>query len=205
MKAIRDFYSKHKKLILSITICLLLLLFLMPFLTTKRVHLHTNYTDKEDVALYIKKYHELPPNYITKAGYSYLKQHPSYKQDVPYVIGGDSFFQTYKLESFGVSSDTRLKECDIAVDPSYTPESGQRGYYRFVYTCNEKHPRVFYSYTENEYNDFIELTSFKLQLPRNIFWIIFGVYAGLFAVFYGVCLYNPQKPKPELQEESSGS
>ena len=213
MQAVKSFYSKHDKPIRIISICLLLILFLMPFLTSKRVRLHTSYTSKEDVALYIKKYHELPPNYITKDGYQFLmkegKEDLAQKYVSSSVIGGDTFFEVEKLASFGVSSDTRLKECDIAMSDNYGMNKESRGSHRLVYTCNEKHTRVFYTYQEDRYTphytNFYELTSFKLQLPRNIFWIIFGVYAGLFAVFYGICLYNPQKPKTESIEESSGS
>ena len=200
MQAVKSFYSKHEKPIRIISICLLLILFLMPFLTTKRVRLHTSYTDKEDVALYIMKYHELPPNYVTKEGKEYYLNHSAIPRNPDYVVGGDTYFDTAKLSSFGIKSDTRLKECDI-VTASYTLNN--RGQFRLVFTCNEKHSRVFY--TEDHYSTFQELTSFKLQLPRNVFWIIFGVYAGLFAVFYGICLYHPQKPKTESIEETSGS
>ena len=200
MKAIKSFYTKHEKPIRAITICLLLILFLMPFLTTKRVHLHTNYTDKNDVTLYIKKYHELPPNYITKDSKDYYLNHSEIPRNPDYVAGGDTYFNTDDLRSFGIESDTRLKECDI-VTASYSLTN--RGRVRLVFTCNEKHSRVFY--TEDHYETFQELTSFKLQLPRNVFWIIFGVYAGLFALFYGICLYNPQELKPESLEKSDES
>lgn len=185
MKATYEFYFKHKRLILSITICLLLILFLMPFFTTKRVHLNSSYTMKEDVALYIKKYHELPPNYITKYGRDYLLDNPTVPRDDSYVIGGDPFYDTSVLSSFRIESDTSLKECDIVTETYDWTNPRLRGQARLLFSCNVKQPRVFYSV--DHYDNFQELTSFKLQLPRNIFWIIFGVYAVAFVSFYSVC------------------
>ena len=178
MKKITEFYCKHKKVILTITIICLLVLFIMPFATTKKMKRNNAYSDKEDVALYVMQYHELPPNFITKYGYEYLVNHNLEKSG--YVMGGDTHINTGTLSSYGISGSVKLKECDIAGD-MYSI-NGNRGGQRLVYTCNAKKVRVFYTY--NHYSTFEELTAFELQLSRNIFWIIFGCYSVAFIAFY---------------------
>lgn len=56
MKRITEFYCKHKKGILTITIICLLVLFIMPFATTKKMKRNNAYSDKEDVALYVMQF-----------------------------------------------------------------------------------------------------------------------------------------------------
>ena len=120
----------------------------------------------------------MPPNYITKDGYKYLYDNGiSYSG---YIIGGDSHFNDGKLNDNGVSSQTKLKECDIA-DNQYNI-ANHRGTLRLVYTCNRKNVRVFF--TSDHYNSYTELSHFKLQLTSNIFWIIFAIYGLLVLVFY---------------------
>lgn len=178
IKKFTGFYFKKQKHVIGISVILFIIFLLMPFITTRRMDLNTPYTDKEDVALYVIQHHELPPNYITKSGLEYAKKKGIFYSDN--VIGGDTFFNDGKLKKYGVGKEEKLKESDI-VGYGYRVD-GTRGEERLVYTCNTENVRVFY--TSDHYKSFEEMTHFRLQLTRNIFWIIFGVYALLFISFY---------------------
>lgn len=180
MKKFNDFYNAHKGLFIFITTTLLIILFILPFATTRRTRIDASYTDKEEVALYIMQYKELPPNYITHYGLEYVEKHNVESDGYFYIVGGDTHFNVGKLESFGINKSTKLKECDIA--GGLYNASSSRGGQRLVYTCNTKNVRVFYTY--DHYSSFVELKSFNLQIVRNIFWIIFSCYAVLFIAFY---------------------
>lgn len=175
MKKMVDIYESKKKMIQIIIIGLLILLFLMPIITTKRVKLGNEYVGKEEVALYIKTYHELPPNYVTNYGRETSR---TYGGDlINKIVGGDTHWNTGKLENFGINATTTLKECDIK-DENYILyyNSAIRGELRLVYTTNVKNVRVFF--TEDHYNSYKEITIFQLQLTRNVFRIIFAIYLG---------------------------
>lgn len=178
MKRIIEFYDKRKNKIIFITTIVLIVLFIMPFITTRNMDIKEAYTKKEDVALYIIQHHQLPPNYITKYGIDYAKNHDIAIDDC--IMGGDTHFNTAQFVQFGVSKSTKLKECDIA-GPNYDI-TGKRGGERLVYTCNTNEVRVFYTY--NHYKSFEEISYFHLQITSNVFWIIFGVYSILFTAFY---------------------
>lgn len=172
--------NKNTKITL---LTILLVLLLMPFLTTKRISINKEYTDKNDVALYIKYYYQLPKNYITYYG---NENASSYNQSVEEkIIGGDTFWNTGELEDFNVSKNASLKECDIYTS-SYSTTN--RGVERLVYTSNTGNVRVFYS--QNHYNSFKELTSFSLQLTRNIFWFIFSIYSITIISLYLYVYYD---------------
>lgn len=192
MTMLTDFYEKHRKKFLTTTILLLIVLFCLPFITTKRTKLGKAYTEKNDVALYVMQHHELPPNYITKYGSDYLKDH-SLSRD-GYIVGGDTHVNLGELENKGVK-DARLKECDVA-GANYSITN--RGTKRLVYTCNTKNVRVFY--TNDHYKNFSELTEFKLQLPRNICRIVFGVYTTTFVIFY--CVIVTKKSRARRAEHT---
>ena len=176
MDKFMNFYLKHQKYIIIISLSILIILFFMPFLTAKRIKREAAYTEKEDVALYIKLFHELPHNYVTNYGLKYMQHHELPSEG--YIMGGDTHINSGTLASFGVTTDFYLKECDIAGESYDIKEN--RGVKRLVYTCNTENVRVFYS--SDHYSSFIELTSFRLQLTRNIFWIIFGCYMLLFFI-----------------------
>ena len=179
MKGFLAFYNKHKKIIVLISIILLVILFILPLVTKRYMKINSSYTSKEDVALYVMQYHELPPNYITKDGLNYLKNH-NMKYD-NYIIGGDTHINTNELIDKGIRKDTALKECDVKGNV-YDLKNNHRGSLRLVYTCNVKNVRVFY--TIDHYENFVELSKFKLQLTSNIFWIIFSIYTVVFIGFY---------------------
>lgn len=190
MKRFVDFYKKHTDKFYVITIFLLVILFCMPFITTKRMDRDASYTNKEDVALYVMQYHELPKNFITNYGYDYIKNHGLETTDKT-MMGRDTHINDGSLKSFGVDNDSVLKECDVS-GSNYTIQN--RGRKRLVYTCNTKKVRVFY--TSDHYSSFVEITEFKLQLTRNIFWIIFACYTLVFVIFY-ICMVILQKKYSE--------
>jgi len=188
MRMITDFYFKHRKRIFTVSLILLVILFIMSFITMRRVNIRKRYTDTRDVALYLIEFHELPSNYVTKSGYTAFEKHGKLMNG--YIIGGDSFANTGELEDFGVSYKASLKECDIEYD-GYVAD-GKRGKERLVYTCNTKNVRVFY--TDDHYSSFKELTRFSLQLVRNIFIIVFFVYLFLFGLLHvGLPFYAKKK------------
>lgn len=176
-----EYYSKNQKKIGTIVVILFIILFIMPFITTKRTKLDFSYTTKEDVALYIMQHHELPPNFITKGGRDYMERKD--KDIAGYIIGGDTHVNIGKLSKFGISDTQTLKECDI-ITSEYFIEDGpnKRGTHRLVYTCNTENVRVFY--TSDHYKTFEEIKKFELQLTRNVFWIIFGCYSFAVTTFY---------------------
>ena len=178
MKKTFLFFIKHKKIILIGTLISFFILLLLPICTIRTMKINSPYTQKEDVALYLMQYHELPPNYITHYGYKYMRDNK-----IPfdnYIIGGDTHYNDGKLCENGISKETQLKECDI-INNDYSLNKS-RGKLRLVYTCNTNNIRVFY--TTDHYNSYEELSKFKLQLTSNVFWIIFGIYCFVASVFY---------------------
>ena len=191
MNHLLNFYLKYKKIVLSVSIILFFIFFLLPLCTIRTTRIGSPYTKKEDVALYIMQHHELPPNYITKEGFTYLQEHGL--KYGGYIIGGDSYFETWKIKDDGISSNTKLKECDIVDDQYGIPN--HRGALRLVYTCNTKNVRVFF--TSDHYNSFTELSKFELQLTSNVLWIIFAIYVVLMAVFYVLIFVANKKHKSD--------
>lgn len=148
----------------------------MPFVTTKRVSLGKEYTEAEDVALYLKKFRELPPNYITKSGWQTAEAHGGVVAGK--IIGGDTHWNDYESWELNVPKGATLKECDIATQ-GYS--LSKRGTSRLVYTTNQNRVRVFY--TEDHYNSFVEIGAFSVQIVRNVFIMIIPLYVILVGVF----------------------
>jgi hypothetical protein len=193
MKKMAIAFFKNKKIILKITILILIVLFFMPIITTKRVKLGNEYVLKEDVSLYIKTYHELPENYITKYGMDTAILHGGDISDK--IVGGDTHWDTNELSEFRISDNSHLKECDIK-GSTYDLTTSNRGILRLVYTSNTKNVRVFF--TEDHYSSYEEISTFQLQLTRNIFWIVFAVYTSGLSTFLICCYYY--KKKSEIAE-----
>ncbi len=187
----KEFYLKHRKIFISIAVCLFVFLLIMPFATTKRVKVDAEYEDKYDVALYIKTYNELPKNYITKGGNDYAKKHGLSVSGK--IIGGDNFFDVEKLSDYKLKGDVKLKECDIKGN-SYNLETSNRGLKRFLYTANSKKRRVFY--TEDHYGSFTEITTSQIQKTRNVWWAVFGAYV---LAITSICIITKKISKKETQ------
>ena len=105
------------------------------------------YTSKEDVALYLYTYDELPQNFITKKEAKKLGWEGGYLE--PYApgmcIGGDNF-GNYE-EILPVEDGVTYKECDID-----TLGAKKRGAKRIVFS-NEGD--IYY--TEDHYESFVQL------------------------------------------------
>lgn len=107
-----------------------------------------SYTSKEDVALYIRTYGELPDNFITKKEAEKLGWDSSKGNlwDVaPGKSIGGSHYGNYE-ESLPDKKGRTYKECDIDY------EGGYRGAKRIIYSNDGL---IFY--TEDHYKTFIEL------------------------------------------------
>lgn len=115
---------------------------------SKNINVEENgqYCSVEEVALYIKEYHKLPNNYITKKDAKALgwkggplKYHVSGKS-----IGGDVFTNRQHILP---DSDYEYIECDINANGT------NRGAERIVYNTGDY--RVYY--TSDHYNSFREI------------------------------------------------
>ena len=194
----RESFIKKWKIYISIIIGIFILLLILLFSTKEDVRRGNAYTDKKDVALYIKKYHELPKNYITKDGKDYF-----YKKNVNldnYIVGGDTFYNDGKLSQFNIDLDTMLKECDIYYDGYKC--TGERGKIRLVYETNTSNPRIFY--TEDHYDTFDEITLFNLMPKYITFIIIITIYSVSSCIFL-LCIYIPNIKKVLAKKESTNN
>ena len=193
----RDNFIKRWKIFIPIIFGVFCLLLIIMFSVKEDVKRDKAYTDKNDVALYIKKYHELPKNYLTKAGRDYFYNK---KEDMSrYLVGGDSFYNDGKLKSYGVSSDVMLKECDIYYEGySCLKDDLKRGTYRLVYETNTSNNRVWY--TTDHYNNFDELTLLNLK-PKYITLLIILIVYSVSNVIFLFCIYAPNIKKFVLKKE----
>ena len=109
-----------------------------------------SYTTKEDVALYLRTYGELPPNFITKTeaqALGWVSNKGNLHDVAPgKSIGGDYFGNYEGL--LPKKTGRQYYECDI----DYT--GGFRGAKRIVYSNDG----LIY-YTENHYESFTEITN----------------------------------------------
>ena len=105
------------------------------------------YDSKEEVAAYIKEYHKLPSNYITKSEARSLGWHGgSVEKYAPRkCIGGDSFSNRQSI----LPVNHAYKECDID-----TLGADSRGPKRIVYSTDDY--EVYY--TGDHYASFEHLT-----------------------------------------------
>lgn len=113
---------------------------------TTNVSVDGQYVSKDDVASYIKLYHKLPSNYITKKEAQDLGwQGGPLKSYAPgKSIGGDVFTNRQGVLP---RSDKKYIECDIDANGT------QRGAKRIVYSTDNY--KVYY--TEDHYNTFTEI------------------------------------------------
>lgn len=104
------------------------------------------YCTKEEVAAYIKEYHKLPSNYITKKEAQSLgwEGGPLKKYAPGKSIGGDTFTNRQHVLP---DSDSKYIECDINANGT------SRGAERIVYNTGDY--RVYY--TSDHYKTFTEL------------------------------------------------
>lgn len=193
MRKIYQLINSHKKPTVISSVVLLVILFILPFVTRNYVKINDEYTDVNSIAIYIKKYHELPINYITVYGNQTAATNNGDTTNM--VIGGDTHWPDDNLDAFDITNDTMLKECDVYTN-GYS--LSVRGVSRLVYTCNTRNVRVFY--TDDHYQTYQELTNFSLQLTSNIFWIIFGVYVAIGSVITIIYFLEDKNSKIKVIE-----
>ncbi len=175
---------KRDKRVLIILFLLSVLFLILGISLEKKVYENKTYTDRNEVALYLMKYHKLPSNYLTKEEAD--ARYDSRKDAIidGYAIGGDIF--EYKGEIIEYTNNQDLREADYYPDLEYAKKNG-RGLYRIVYTasgkfelfCTESH------YNQKHENNFYKLTEFEIQLPSFIMWCCFIQTAGGMVVFIG--------------------
>ena len=104
------------------------------------------YCTVDEVAAYIKEFHKLPDNYITKKEAQSLGWHggPLKKYAPGKSIGGDRFTNRQHVLP---DSDSKYIECDINANGT------QRGAERIVYNTGDY--KVYY--TDDHYNTFREV------------------------------------------------
>lgn len=177
LKFINKFINKNKKVLLFGSLCLLAVLLVFALITKKRVAINHAYYTKEDVALYLITYHELPCNYYYRA--------PSDKRTYEADIYG-GFIHKYDEGLLPASlKDSYFKECDVYTD-SYSISN--RGIERLVYTTNTSHVRVFY--TNDHYESYTELTEFNINKVSHIFSIAFWCILVLVLIGAILVLWN---------------
>ncbi len=160
MKVREAFIKRQIPILITMGIIMLILL-ILPMATNKNVAIDGKYTSKENVSLYLMKYHELPKNYITSSARNSSGYATGDTSEL--IVGGDTHWNTGELSDFGISDDASLKECDIYFDGysngiSSTPA---RGVLRLVYTANTDDVRVFY--TDDHYATYKEITRFDIM------------------------------------------
>lgn len=156
--------NKLLKRMISIVVLLCLsVLLILSFATRKRVSIDKKYYDKDYVALYIFKYHELPKNYYFKSPID------SRNYDNVDIYGG--FIHEYDEELPKKVSKCNLKECDIYYEGYNVNTKKGRGEERLVYTSNTNDVKIFY--IKDHYKNYKELTKFNLNITSNIFTILF--------------------------------
>ena len=173
------------KIYVSIYAGIFLFLLILMFSLKENVRRDKTYTNKKDVALYIKKYHELPQNYITKDGKDYFYDHNVSLTN--YIVGGDTHYNDGKLSIYNVDNNTMLKECDIYFDGYKC--NGNRGSNRLVYETNKSNPKVFF--TSDHYASYDEITMLELMPAYYVFLAILIVYCISGAVFFSI-IYIPK-------------
>lgn len=111
------------------------------------------YTTKDDVALYLKTYNDLPDNYIRKDQYNSSGGPSTYGSSTR--VGGDYFSNKYGNGEYMISVAQSMTECDIS------NSAKNRGVKRLVYSRDF---RIFY--TEDHYESFQEYLGYKNWGPK---------------------------------------
>lgn len=194
--AFREGFKKNQHFFL-IMLCIIFVFFSIASIASKRrVRIGKEYTDKYDVALYLKKYHELPTNYISKAYMEECKENGISTEGK--IVGGD-YYGDYenKLKGFHLG-DVSLRECDI-YDSGYTATIEGRKLHRFVYTYGTSNVRIFE--TKDHYLTFSEVTKFKIMPDHYVvtFLLINHIIGSSVILIY---VYFPRLNMPNKEEET---
>ena len=121
---------------------------LIGFCTLHTVRLGDCYYRKNDVALYIYRYNQLPPNFVTKSQSTNLNAN----EKMQYNIGGD----TYQNREGRLPDGKSYVECDIYTGNSNIDDRGEK---RIVFAIDGS--CVYY--TPNHYTTFTKITIGKIN------------------------------------------
>ena len=166
----------------------------LAFYTRPSIDIRGVYTDKNEVALYIMEYRQLPKNYITKAD-----RESAYAVDIKdKVIGGDTYWGkdgiTVKVgEETEILHLKNLKECDVKTNSYDIYES--RGKERLVYTTNTEEVRIFY--TVDHYDTFTEITPEGIYKTSTTCTNLFFITAGVTVVVFFFTRKKEPAPKKD--------
>lgn len=175
--------KKHHKAIMYIGISLLVIFLILAVSTRVYVSKNSSYSNKNQVALYLYKYNELPINYITKN----QVVNPGIQPDDGLYIGGD--IHEYCGEIVKYTVNVSLRECDL----SYNTNTTARGTNRLVYTTD--YSEIFY--TSDHYQSFTKITRWSINGFSNVSWILFIV---IFTSGNAVSIYLYDKKKDNFPE-----
>ena len=181
----RKFFIKKWFIFIPIIIGMFFTLLAITWILKEDVKRDKTYTNEKYVALYIKKYNELPKNYLTVHGRDYYFNHDLSLDG--YMVGGDTHYNDGKLSNYNISDNTMLKECDLYFD-GYDCKTN-RGIKRLVYETNTSNTRVFVTY--DHYDTFNEITSFEIMPGYYIFLLILTFYCVSHFIFL-FCIYIPE-------------
>ena len=138
------------------------------------------YDTREEVALYLFNYGELPRNFLTmdESDAAFISYYVA--MDRGLNIGGDTF--RYEGEIIKRTDTTTLGECDLYTDRDALIEANVRGTERLVYTVGVSHREVFY--TDDHYATFSRVTRWGIQGKSNAVWILLGLCDAVMAVYF---------------------
>ena len=173
----KRFMVKYKLFVILTSI--LIVLMFVAFSSEKKVYRECQYEDINDVALYLKTYHELPSNYVTEE-----TRYHAPKDASNLICGGDTFYyeEIYRDEyaNFSLDPNSNLKKGDIKTDGYVFNKSNKRGLKRFLYTTNTDNVRVFAAEHpdagSNEYREWHEISDFEMMPFHFIMLYIFLFY-----------------------------
>lgn len=178
----RLFIQKYRDYFYSTLFIIFALLLIFPFTSRISVIEGDAYFTKEEVALYIYEYHDLPINFLTKGESDLL--YPTYLDAISdgYNIGGDTFLYLGTITS--MTKDSSLVECDIYQSREQIIQNQLRGQDRIVFTSNGE--EVFF--TADHYASFSRMSIWKIQKISIIWWGVFFAYDVMLTIFiiYGL-------------------
>ena len=209
MNTIKKFFNSHKKIIAFLFLIIAVIFFIMPIATRVSVKKGEAYEKKNEVALYLFKYKELPDNYRTKTEIKAM-----YNED---VIGSDQVVKLALMDGYSYVGDkfygekktnykdwignytqnlNNLYECDIYEDRESLIKNKNRGEYRLVYTgdCTE----IYYSpnhYGQKKTPGFKKITKSSINRTSNTLWVVFFLWTSCGGIIIALNIKNNKAQK----------
>ncbi len=147
--------NKNQKTILLVGILITILFLVLSKVLEPQIYRYQEYTDRDDIAIYIYKYNELPKNYVMNVpGASHEEVSRTLSEGKSY---GGAIFR-YENAIMNYTNNHDLKEADYYPNLAERIEEGNRGTYRFVFTYKGE-KEIFY--TEDHYDTFTKMNVSK--------------------------------------------